>query len=652
MTDTYDPVGPLASAALSDSESAAGGTGQHPLADLIKALPPADLMQHTEAAVSVTPIEAATSAVPSGFKLTTRGVFAFDRRKEGEEPSAGTLISGPLKITARTRDEHGNSWGQQLEWTDADQRLHVWHMARKLLAGDQLSIRQHLLDGGLYLSAAPRAQRQFAHYLSDAKPKKRLSVVSRTGWHNHAGKAAFVLPNATLVAEGKPDIFLQTENPATNPPIAQSGTLEDWQANIAALAVGNSRLALGLGVAFAAPLMGIVGLEGGGFNLQGASSIGKSSALKVSVSVFYGGRLRDGLGSWRSTDNSLEAVAAAHCDLPLALDEMGEADPFTVGKTAYMLANGRGKGRANQDGSGRRAAEWRLLFLSSGEIGLNEAMQGSKNGTGTVRAGQEVRIVDLPARVGELGLFETCKHFGSSKEFAEHLSTATQQYYGTAGMAWLRYLVAHRDQVAGVTKALIADFVKQEVPEGASGQVARVANRFGLVAAAGEIAAHAGILPWPLGEATRAASACFGAWRANRAAGDGTSEEARSVEAVRKFIAAYGDSRFTPINGSADSTTELPDLKIGSLDGVAQRRPLQRAGYRKRDAEGWLYLIDTSVWKEEVCAGLNATEVARVLADKGHLVRGDGVNLTVSHRVPDVKGKVRFYTVRSSILAE
>jgi hypothetical protein len=44
--------------------------------------------------------------------------------------------------------------------------------------------------------------------------------------------------------------------------------------------------------------------------------------------------------------------------------------------------------------------------------------------------------------------------------------------------------------------------------------------------------------------------------------------------------------------------------------------------------------------------------VARVLADKGHLVRGGGDNLTVSHRAPDVKGKVRFYTVRSSILAE
>jgi hypothetical protein len=111
MTDTYDPVGPLASAALSDSESAAGGTGQHPLADLIKGLPPADLAQDTHAVVSATPIEAATSAVPSGFNLTNKGLFAVDPDSMG----SGTLIAGPLKITARTSDEHGNRWGQRIE---------------------------------------------------------------------------------------------------------------------------------------------------------------------------------------------------------------------------------------------------------------------------------------------------------------------------------------------------------------------------------------------------------------------------------------------------------------------------------------------------------------------------------------------------------
>lgn len=648
MTDTCDPVGPLASAALNDSDSTTGGTGLYPSADMLASLPPADLAHDMHAVVSVTPIEAATSAVPSGLKLTDKGLFAVDPDSTG----AGKLIAGPLMITAMTRGQDGNSWGLRLEWPDADGRRHVWHMPRKQLAGDQLSIRQQLLDGGLYLSATSHAQKEVARYLGDAKPKKRLSAVSRMGWHESVGKAAFVMPSMTLTAEGKADVFLQTENPATNPPIAQAGTLADWQENVGALAVGNSRLGLSLCVAFAAPLMGMVGHEGGGFHLQGPSSIGKSSALKVAASVYYGGGLRSGLGSWRATDNSLEAVAAAHCDLPMVLDEMGEANPFTVGNAAYMLANGRGKGRANQDGSGRPASEWRVLFVSSGEVGLNEVMQNAKAGETKARAGQEVRIVDISARVGPLGLFETCRHFATPKEFAEHLSGATKQDYGTPGMAWLRYLVLNRDLVAAAAKAVIADFVKRKVPVGASGQVGRVANRFGLLAAAGEIAAHAGILPWPPGEATRAAATCFADWRTNRLAGDGQSEEARSVEAVRSFIGAYGDSRFTTITTPGDKAADLMDQQIGSPDTVAQRTPLERAGYRKWGGDGWLYLIYPTVWREEVCKGLNAKEVARVLAEQGHLVRGDGDNLARHHRIPGVKGNVRFYTVRSSILAE
>jgi hypothetical protein len=58
------------------------------------------------------------------------------------------------------------------------------------------------------------------------------------------------------------------------------------------------------------------------------------------------------------------------------------------------------------------------------------------------------------------------------------------------------------------------------LPKGADGQVSRVARRFGLVAAAGELATGLGVLPWPEGEAERAAARCFGDWlRARGGAG-------------------------------------------------------------------------------------------------------------------------------------
>jgi uncharacterized protein (DUF927 family) len=74
-------------------------------------------------------------------------------------------------------------------------------------------------------------------------------------------------------------------------------------------------------------------------------------------SVWGGGGLKGWARSWRTTDNALEAVAAAHCDLLLCLDEMSEAGAEVVAASSYMLANGAGKSRAARDGGGKRVAE-------------------------------------------------------------------------------------------------------------------------------------------------------------------------------------------------------------------------------------------------------------------------------------------------------
>jgi uncharacterized protein (DUF927 family) len=56
------------------------------------------------------------------------------------------------------------------------------------------------------------------------------------------------------------------------------------------------------------------------------------------------------------------------------------------------------------------------------------------------------------------------------------------------------------------------DFLATYVPAGADGQVQRVAQRFALIAAGGELAVAADVLPWLKGEATAAAARCFDAW--------------------------------------------------------------------------------------------------------------------------------------------
>src|SRR5271166_263531 len=200
-------------------------------------------------------------------------------------------------------------------------------------------------------------------------------------------------------------IILQT-SAAIDHAYRQSGTFEGWQEHVARYAAGNSRLGLALATAFAAPLLYPTSSESGGFHFRGGSSTGKTTALIVAGSAWGGGGVRGFIRTWRATSNGLEGVAALHCDALLCLDEMGQVDGREAGQIAYMLGNGCGKARANRDGFARPSAEWRSLFLSSGEVGLADKI--AEDGRGRrAAAGQQVRIVDIAADAGAgLGLFE------------------------------------------------------------------------------------------------------------------------------------------------------------------------------------------------------------------------------------------------------
>jgi len=69
--------------------------------------------------------------------------------------------------------------------------------------------------------------------------------------------------------------------------------------------------------AFAAPLMGRLGTESGGFRFFGQSSKGKTTCIEADGSVWGGPICHE---TWRATSNGLEAVALSHCDCLLISD--------------------------------------------------------------------------------------------------------------------------------------------------------------------------------------------------------------------------------------------------------------------------------------------------------------------------------------------
>lgn len=536
-------------------------------------------------------------------------------------------ICSPLLVAAQTRDASGNEWGRLLVFPDRDGQEHHWAMPMSMLARGGDDLREELYRQGLDITPAAKVRHKLAEYIGQAQPEAKARCVLRTGWHD----GAFVLPTKTYGERpGEPVIFQGVT--VDGVALGTAGTLDGWRNHVAAPCAGNSRLVLALSAAFAGPCLGLLDSEGGGFHLRGSSSSGKSTALAVAASVFGPPAY---VRTWRATDNALEAVASLYSDLLLPLDEIGQLDPRNAGAAAYLLANGQGKSRSHRDGTARAAARFRLLFLSAGEVGLGDLVtaSGSKS-----RAGHEVRVIDVPADVdGGSGVFERLPEGCAPGDFADHLKRAAAEHHGHALCEWLATLTtdsastrdtlrAHRDRMAGTLCG--ADAV---------GQVRRVAQRFALAAAAGELATVKGLTGWKQGEADNAARICFAAWLGARGT-NGAAEPAAMLAAVRAFLSLHGESRFSPWRDADESH---------------KPRTINRAGFRKSkdDVGGLAYYVDAEVFRSEVCAGFDPRQVARTLAHHGALkLDSDGAS-TRRERLPDGR-KARVYVILPELWAD
>jgi putative DNA primase/helicase len=176
------------------------------------------------------------------------------------------------------------------------------------------------------------------------------------------------------------------------------------------------------------------------------------------------------------------------------------------------------------------------------------------------------------------------------------------------------------------------NFIAANMPAGSDGQVRSVAGRFGLIAAAGEMAREFGILPWPEDEAIRACQRGFRDWLAQRGT-VGSSEKHNAIRQVRAFLELHGSSRFAEIQ-----TGESYNRSIHN-----------QAGYRRFKEGAGIFMFSIEVWRTEVCKGLDADLVAKAIKEKDWLVHDTG-RLTKQDRLPGQTQRTRFYVVKDTIL--
>ena len=522
------------------------------------------------------------------FMLTDDGVYHNSLDAKGVPVK--TWVCKRLEVVAEGRDPNSSNWGKLVRFADPDGVTHRVLIPWAQLSGSGDEVRGMLLKEGLQINTHLRGRQLFIEYLQRAQPSSRVRTVENIGWHGDV----FVLPDRAF-GEADEEMVLQGTM-AGDRRFSPAGTLEEWQEHVARPCQGNSRLILALCAAFAAPLLVPLKVGSGGFHLRGQTSAGKSTALRVGASVW--GRAEVGkagfMQNWRSTDNALENIAAMHTDVLLPLDEIKQADSRKIGESAYMLGNGQTKARSHRSGeTNREGRSFQTLVFSTGEASLADLIRESKQ---RVYGGQEARLLDIPAEAGRnLGVFEDLHGAATGQVFADQLSAASVRYYGVAGRAFLEQLVPRIDDVKPWVRERMDTFKRAVLGDGNhTGDVRRVAERFALVAAAGELAIELGIHPWSPNTAAGGVAICFRAWLTNRGGGRADMEELLSQ--IRYVVERGGTWRFP----NFDDADKAPGA-AGWIEG-----------------EKFL-VVKREVFKQEMCTGHNLLDACNLLQEAGIL---------------------------------
>jgi putative DNA primase/helicase len=554
-------------------------------------------------------------------------------------------VCPPLWVRARTRTGDGTEWGYMLAFRDPQGRGKEWVLPARMLAGDGTEYRAQLASLGFESPQMARERRLLTEYIMTRPIDTYARTVRRMGWHDD--RRAYVLPHAVIQVDvSEPYILAIDGDPDAG--FKRRGTLAQWRDEVAALAVGNSRLVFAIGCAFAGALLEPSQQMGGGFHLKGTTTEGKTGALLVGGSVWGSHAFKQ---SWRATDSALEWVCASRCDSFLPLDELKEIEPTKIGQCAYMIANGSGKARSNQGGANRHRHEWRVLFLSSGEISVQDHI---RDGNGKTHAGQEVRVPDIPSNAGAgHGIFDVLHGQTDGKAFAELLGERTREYYGEAGPEFVKQLSAHAGKLGDIVRDRVRDVI-QAWDVQAAAEVRRTADRFALVAVAGEMATRMGLTGWADGEARAGAYACFLAWCDERG-GFGSRDDMETLAHVRRMIAMHGRGRYVAWERANDSKApNVPNSlgwrrKLSVTGAVIEGDEFNATGDDDREVE---FVHSRDVFRQEFCQGREEKRVLDLLKKHGHLRHAPNRNVLVV-RLPGMGDKkyAQCIVVKASILS-
>jgi hypothetical protein len=418
-----------------------------------------------------------------------------------------------------------------------------------LVGGSRAALAQLNRHGAHLIS--PKAASEFLMRLQDLGPQEpSFDVAMRVGPFGDS----FVLPDQVVSAS------YETVETWFDDGLAdylswgrEGGTLEGWR-GLEALALGNSRLILALGVAFVGPLRLITPIEPVAFQLTGEGGTGKTSIGAVASSV-WGQRLLGGAphplcagDSLKNTVNNLERVLATRNYTFAFLNEGHHIGPTDLVDAIFLINEGQGKGRYTE----ACRWDWFLSLLGTSNDSVAETLR--KAGEPLERAAFD-RLIDVPLPQGGDGAFENLHGSASVGDFCFlRLKGIYDVNYGVVGRDFifkiLQDLAEDREELASWVQSRREAFIDVATKSvSADPDYCRVIGHFATVYAALQLAADYELFHLPKNCGGRALLTCLRDHLRVTA-----SEIARVVdaspEALLKAYVQQNRANFVELNGA------------------------------------------------------------------------------------------------------
>lgn len=540
-----------------------------------------------------------------------------------------TRIAGAVRIILNACNSTNSGWGRLLSWKDQQGNEHV-HIIKfgDLVGSKKLDTLATLADKGLFISTHRSDIECFINYLLTTQPEESwvLRTSDTVGWVEDS----YLLPDR---AYGQPVGYIGTAFDG----YVRKGTLAEWQQEVAAYALGNSRLIFAISLSLLGPILRMLGMNSVGFHLLAQTSIGKSTALAVAASVH--GDPAKMMTEWATTLNALEGTCTTRNDGFLPIDELGQCADAVIGSAAYLLANGHGKTRQSKTGENRPTPEWTLSILSCGEEDMEQKLARIGH---QAKGGQQLRLLTLPGDAGKsFGLFEDLHDFESAAQFSDNLKRACTEFHGTALDHFMEALTQKENlqQVRNELHEYLKDMLESlELPGNLPPDAMRSAKNFAAVALAGELATLLGVTGWPTGSASDAAKQLCADWLTHRQCAGAGLDDRNLLRKIRKILEADGGSRFPD--------AKLPAGQLGNFR--------DRLGFTKQE-DG--YVVEYWVLPEQFDAEFLADvadkrQAKRMLIEHGWLLGDNDGHITRKRTLPTAANPCRVYVLSTKCLED